>query len=266
MRALPGEQEFAWSVLRERFPWPSLKPAVEPIAWSMDHGGRELITATLASRRLRIVLEIGVFLGGSARQWLDASGELVVVAVDPWRDLRRGARPKSFVERHPLGQRYGKQLFAPDGLYDSFIASLWDYRHRVVPARGVGIDILPQLHAVGLQPDLIYVDADKKGDELPMCAELFPKALIGGDDWIWQDGRTFPIRGPVRATALRQQRVLKHVDQTWLIDDRPWTWRERFAWLRRLPWTAGHTIDAARQQLCGKDSSGKPARRRPDGS
>lgn len=250
------DRESAWSALRERFPWPAEKPAVAAVAWSMDYGGRGLITDVLAGRRLRVVLEIGVFLGGSVRQWLDASDEVVVVAVDPWPDMKRNHPHGSFVERHPLGRRYGDQLFAPEGLFNTFIASLWDQRLRIVPVRGSGLDILPELHALGLRPDLVYVDADKKGNELSLCAELFPAALIGGDDWTWQDGRTFPIRLPAADTARRQGRFLKHVDQTWLIDDRPWTRRQRLLWWRRLPWSVGHSLDAVRQRLSGRDSSG----------
>lgn len=258
MTPLEAEQQIAWSTLQERFPWPAKKPAAEPVAWSMDYGGRDLITDVIASRRLRVVLEIGVFLGGSVRQWLDACDDVVVVAVDPWRDLKRTTTHKTLVEKHQLGRRYGDQLFAPEGLYDTFVASLWDQRLRVVPIRGTGIEVLPIIHAAGLRPDLIYLDADKKGKELPQCAELFPGALIGGDDWIWQDGRSFPIRIPAFETARRQGRVLKHVDQTWLIDDRPWTWRQRLLWARRLPWSVGHTLDAGRQRLCGRTSAGTP--------
>lgn len=217
-----------------------------------------MITDVLASRRLRVVLEIGVFLGGSVRQWLEASDELVVVAVDPWPNLDPLRRHESYVARHSSGRRHAHQLFAPDGLYNTFLASLWDQRERIVPVRGLGVDVLPALRTTGLRPDLIYLDADKSGVELPLCATLFPDALIGGDDWIWQDGRTFPIRGPVRETARRQRRELKCIDQTWLIDDRPWTWGQRMAWARRLPWTVGHTIDAARQRMCGRNSAGKP--------
>lgn len=260
MISLPVEQQHAWSVLRDQFPWPTAKPSVEPVAWSMDYGGRELITDVLASRRLRVVLEIGVFLGGSLRQWLDTSDEIVVVAVDPWPDLRRKPPYGTFVERHPLGRRHGDQLFAPHGLYNTFITSLWEQRFRIVPVRGIAVDVLPVIHATGLRPDLIYLDADKRGGELPRCEELFPDALIGGDDWIWQDGRTFPIRRPVFETARRQGRFVKHVDQTWLIDDHPWDWRQRAMWLRRLPWTVGHTLDAGRQRLCGRNSSGMTAR------
>ena len=252
---IPGSGQPAWTTLRQRYPWPERRPEAAPIDWSMDYGGRELLLEAIRTRGLRVVVEIGVFLGGSLRQWLAASPHVVAVAVDPWDDLESHPGRESFVARHPIGRRHASQLFAPEGHYASFLASAWDLRERVVPIRGRGAEVLPALHSIGLKPDLIYLDADKRGSELPICAELFPSAIIGGDDWIWSDGASFPMRGPARATARAQRRVLKTVDNTWLIDDRPWSAFERRLWWRRLPWTLRHELDAMRQRRQGRDSS-----------
>jgi hypothetical protein len=69
--------------LKARYPWPTERPSESPILWSLDYGGRRLITDAIASRGVNVLLEIGSFLGGSARQWLAASREVVVVCVDP---------------------------------------------------------------------------------------------------------------------------------------------------------------------------------------
>lgn len=252
----PPQPASAWSALRERFPWPERRPEAAPIAWSMDYGGRGLILDAIRRRGVRVILEIGVFLGGSLRQWLAASPDTVAVAVDPWPDLKRIPGNPRFVERHPIGRRHAEQLFRPGGLHDTFLASMWDLRDRVVPVRGTGLELLPTLRELGLRPDLIYVDADKKGAELPRCLELFPDALVGGDDWIWQDGRIFPIREPARELARRQGRVLKAIDNTWLIDDRPWSGFQRRLWCTRLPSTLVHELDARRQRLVGRNSAG----------
>lgn len=58
----------------------------------------------------------------------------------------------------------------------------------MIPVRGNGCEMLSLLHALGLRPDLIYIDADKQGAEIPICDELFPEAIICGDDWLWCDG------------------------------------------------------------------------------
>lgn len=262
MRSRSEDQDAAWAALRERFPWPAERPKADAIRWSMDYGGRGLIVDVLANRPRRLVLEIGTFLGGSARQWLQAADGVRVVAVDPWPDLKRQPPLGSFVERHPIGRRHADQLFARNGLYDSFLSSMWDLRERIVPVRGTAQDALPTLHALGLRPDLIYVDSDKTGRELPLCERLFPGALICGDDWMWQDGTAFPIRRPAIDLARRQGRPLKCADHTWLIDDCPWSWRQRLCWLRHMPSATWHRLDAVRQRLSGLSSNREPARRR----
>jgi hypothetical protein len=136
----------------------------------MDYGGRRLITDAIASRGVNVLLEIGSFLGGSARQRLATSREIVVVCVDPWPDL---IDPGPGIAAHRIGRAYRDQLRASEGVYRSFISSMWEVRHRIVHVRGMALDVLPELHSLGLRPDMVYIDADKKGHEIPVCNELF---------------------------------------------------------------------------------------------
>jgi len=57
--------------------------------------------------------------------------------------------------------------------------------------RGIGREILPALHSLVLRPDLIFSDAGKQAAEVAICYELFPEAIIGGDDWLRCDGNQF---------------------------------------------------------------------------
>jgi hypothetical protein len=246
------------AALRNHYPWPEGRPEGKAIAWSMDYGGRSLITGLISRRDFRVVLEIGSFLGGSARQWLAASPGVCVVCVDPWPDL---SGPRPLIDSHPLSRAFQDQLRAVGGLYRSFLCSMWDVRDRVIPVRGRAEDVLPQLRSLGLQPDLVYLDADKRGREIAMCDELFPAALIGGDDWIWSDGHSFPIRSPARMSARARRRTLKCCGNTWLIDDRPWSVRERFLQWAAAPQLVMQTLRARVQRVRGKTSSGAPARR-----
>src|SRR5438094_9134553 len=74
----------ALAALRERYPWPERPPAVSPVDWTLAGGGRGLITSVIVRRDLSLILEIGSFLGGSARQWLEASPRVTVITVDLW--------------------------------------------------------------------------------------------------------------------------------------------------------------------------------------
>ncbi len=242
----------AWSLLKEQYPWPLEQPEVKPLHWSLDYGGRELITNLIARRKVRVVLEIGVYLGGSARQWLSVSPDVLVVAVDLWPQVTLSG----FEVRDPIGRRYWDQLSAPDGLYRTFLSSMWDERQRIVPVRSRSTEVLPELHALGLRPDLVYLDAGKTGVEIPLLEQLFPDALISGDDWCWHDGRQFPIRMPVKESCRRRGYHLKQVHNTWLIDDQPWTRQERLIRLRCLPREILHRAGAIRQQIRGVNSIG----------
>src|SRR5687767_1427345 len=74
----------ALAALRERYAWPASRPDVATIDWSLDGGGRNLVAECLVRRGVRLVLEIGAFLGGSTRLWLAAAPGVTVIALDPW--------------------------------------------------------------------------------------------------------------------------------------------------------------------------------------
>jgi hypothetical protein len=243
-RGAPQTRETLAS-LKTRYPWPTERPSESPILWSLDYGGRRLITDAIASRGVNVLLEIGSFLGGSALQWLAASREVVVVCVDPWPDL---IDPGPGITAHHIGRAYRDQLRAPEGVYRSFISSMWDVRHRIVHVRGMSL---------GLRPDMVYIDADKKGHEIPVCDELFPDAVIAGDDWNWSDGYSFPIREPASRSAHSRGRRLKCVGTTWLIDDGPWTIRERLLQLQSSPRSLTQAAHSLIRRLNGTTSSGR---------
>lgn len=50
----------------------------------VDGGGRDLVRNLIREKSLRLMVEIGCFLCGSTRQWLEASPELKVIGIDPW--------------------------------------------------------------------------------------------------------------------------------------------------------------------------------------
>lgn len=242
--------------LRIQHPWPSRRPDVPSVPWVMDYGGRELIRHLIDRRNIRIIVEIGAFVGGSVRQWLEASSDVVVVAIDPWPQLK-GSNP--FYDSHPVGRAHASQLREPDGLYHAFLATLWQERERVIPVRGTGQQMLPALFELGLRPDLVFLDADKTAIELNICDDLFPEAIVCGDDWLWCDGKRFPSQRPVRECAQRRGRTLKCVSNTWLIDDRPWSIDERRLWFSGLPTAMRRRFTAWRRALRGLDSAGVPS-------
>lgn len=217
--------------LRRKYPWPQTHPCVPAIDWSLDGGGRWMVQELLSRRDLKVVLEIGSFLGGSVRNWLDASDDVVVVAVDPWPD---SWDVTGIARQLGKSQEVIDQLSAPDGMYHTFLANLWDVQDRVIPVREYSPGILHQLSEIGLKPDLIYLDSDKIGSEIELCHQLFPGALMTGDDWGWTDETGgFPIRQPVKDFCRNHDRYLRVENATWVIDSQPATVRFRLRTLRR---------------------------------
>ncbi len=214
---LKADKDAALTALRAQYPWPNDCPAVAPIDWALDGGGRHLVLEMIEKHSVRVIVEIGAFLGGSVKMWLAASPEIVVVAVDPWKDpwedfARNSGRPAS----------EALQLDEPGGGYRTFLRNFWEERHRVIPIRGKSPDKLHDLHAAGLRPDLVYIDSDKSGRELEVCEALFPGAIICGDDWLWAPEQGYPIRRPVQTFCRNHGRYLRVDHHTWVIDtERP---------------------------------------------
>lgn len=74
-------------------------------------------------------------------------------------------------------------------LYETFLDLCGDYRHRMVPLRMSTLDGLRVVAEHGFQPDLIYVDAEHSYEavtaDIEMSRDLFPNAVIVGDDYDW---------------------------------------------------------------------------------
>jgi hypothetical protein len=64
--------------------------------------------------------------------------------------------------------------------------------------------MLAALHSAGLRPDLIFIDADKQAAEIQLCDELFPEAIVCGDDWLWLLG--LKMAWGLRKTAWKRAR------------------------------------------------------------
>ena len=207
----------ALTALRAQYAWPDECPALAPIDWSLDGGGRHLVLEMIEKHGVRVIVEIGAWLGGSVKTWLAASPDIVVVAIDPWtRAWGDYAREVGRPEAEAL------QLDDPGSGYQVFLRNLWEERHRVIPIRGASPDKLYDLHAAGLRPDVIYIDSDKSGRELEECEALFPGAIICGDDWLWGTEQGYPIRRPVRMFCKKHGRYIRVDRNTWVIDtERP---------------------------------------------
>ena len=211
--------------LRLRYPWPPEQPNVLSTDWSLDGGGKELVINKIRSAKLECIVEMGVFFGGSVRKWVTNTANTIVIAVDPWE-------PAEWWSEYATNNGHGElaaQLSEPQGPFETFLASTWDLRERVIPVNRPSLSILHELSEIGVIPDLIFLDNDKTGNELDVAHELFPAAVLTGDDWTWGKDEDYPIQKSVKAFCLKHNYTYRHRDCTWVIDFEPIPVRERMA-------------------------------------
>ena len=233
--------------LRRDNPWPPL-PRVEPFYLSLDAGGRHLVIDAIREHGVTLMLEIGCFLCGSTRQWLDSSPDLMVIGVDPWDGNWSTYLRQKAEEGHPLFpedptladtiQRYGNYRIA--------LNNVRDQRDRFVPVRQRSPEALHYLRRRGIQPQLIFIDAFKSDEDLWVSHDLFPRAILCGDDWNWADeGGRFPMRDNVERFADEQGFTIEAEGATWLLPPMPPR--------QPVPWNA----DAARALVQEMDGTAR---------
>jgi hypothetical protein len=212
----PAQDQFAAPAslgrVRERFAFPS-PPAGVSVLPPEPPNGRDLIEDLIREKRVSVLLEIGSFLGGSTLRWLRASPELAVVAVDPWQD---GWAGDYLAGRGYPDQRDG--LNAADGLFEMFLRNVLPFAERVVPVRGASPMVLDELAQLGLRVDLVFIDAAKLTGDLVTASELWPEAILTGDDWTFDGGdTTSPMRDVVLRFAERRSLEVVRKSETWVL-------------------------------------------------
>lgn len=208
----------------ESIEWPDIE-GIEAFDFSVDGGGRDLVTDMLADLDSPVMVEVGAFLCGSTLQWLRANPTLRIISIDPWYD---GDGPADLLERYNSNpvfdpcfskisdRRSFIESVRRNGLYKSALANVAEYRDRVAPMRALSPDALMTLAKEwGVQPDAVYIDANKVGDDLRSAHQLWPNARLCGDDWTWGADQGYPMQ-----TAVKE--FVKDVGQR--VEDRRATW------------------------------------------
>lgn len=193
-------------ILKARYPWPERIPDVPPDG----HGWFQSSNARVLSRYLgpetRLVVELGSWLGMSSRFILEHAPAATLVAIDHWQGSPEHHRPERTDVRDKLPR-----------LYETFLRNGWPWRDRLVPMRTTTAAGMRELAALGLAPELIYVDAghDLRGVliDLRTAIALFPQARLVGDDYA-----TFPgVRDGVRRVARARRMRLEVDENVWIL-------------------------------------------------
>ncbi|MDR3638187.1 MAG: class I SAM-dependent methyltransferase [Isosphaeraceae bacterium] len=185
--------------LRRKYPWPDERPVIqgpiESYGW-FGEGTDEVLTRNL-SEETRLVVELGSWLGMSTRFIADIAPHATVVAVDTWAGSTEHQNQSRFQSMLPT-------------LYSNFLSLSWSYRDRIVPLRMNSLEGLRTVAEFGLQPDVIFVDAEHSFEavtsELNQAYKLFPRATLLGDDYDWE-GVHEAVDGFAKSSGMEVERV-----------------------------------------------------------
>jgi predicted O-methyltransferase YrrM len=167
--------------LKALYPFPEEKPDVgintmaAPI-WSSPLTEDALVK--LVPRDAKVIVELGTWLGHGALKFAALAPDAAIICVDHWLGSAE----------HYQDAECRKML---PKLYRAFCTNVWDQRDRIVPMKTTTWAGLQELHDLGVKPDLIYVDASHKyedvKEDIRLSRELFPNAILCGDDADWED-------------------------------------------------------------------------------
>lgn len=203
--------------------WPDLV-GVRAWDYTLGGGGRELVDGVIERSSAKLMLEIGCFLCASSRRWLSNHPSLKLIGVDPWDDdlIRQVGR---YIGRPNLTRKYPERAtqmrmladVTNNGPFRTALANMTDFKGRFIPFRGRSPDALYALKEAGIEPDVIYIDCDKKPDELEVSHALWPRAHITGDDWHWSRTKGYPMRQVVNGFAEKHGFTVEANWATWIL-------------------------------------------------
>lgn len=187
--------------LYKLYPWPEIKPELP----QLDKGwftGHEFLKEHL-DENAQIVVELGSWLGKSAKFFLNQCPNAFVIAVDHWKGSRE----------HQI--RFESLL---PNLYETFLVNCWDFKDRLIPLKASTIEGLREIHRSEVEPNFIYIDASHFYEDVLMditiSIVLFPNAKIGGDDWLW--GKRKPVRQAAEYCAKCFKKKIEVSGNNWI--------------------------------------------------
>ena len=171
------------------FPGSTFAPDMQ--GWNSDH---RYLTSAIQERRPTLVVEVGVWKGGSvmkmAEAMKNASVDGAIIAVDTWL----GSHEHFLSEwRSSVGYVLGYPT-----LYHTFMANVKarGLEEYIVPLPLDSVNALEVLSRLRLSPDLLHIDAghDRRSVESDLTAWwpfLNSNGALIGDDY-WADGHAWP--------------------------------------------------------------------------
>ena len=159
-------------------PWPKTysKQDVFEHGWMSDEN-KENLTGLLRGIKNPLVIEIGTWLGMSAKFMLGIREDLHLITID------------TFLGSKEIIENPEWKLILDSGLKEQAIRNLWDYRKRCCVIERPSQIALTSLSMNNIKPDLIYIDGSHEyadvSIDLSYSLDFFDKAVVCGDDANW---------------------------------------------------------------------------------
>ncbi|WP_422002140.1 methyltransferase domain-containing protein [Roseovarius mucosus] len=230
--APPGSQiMLGLEALRRDNPWPDFPwEDHAPFKLALDangDGGRDIVLREIIAKDVRLMVEVGCFLGGSALHWLTANPDLNLIGVDPWDGnwadyvLGMAHHPSMSLHVEHLSDTEVKRIARLLSDYGNFavaLNNLRDFRHRFYPVRRFSPEALYYLRRREIPVDMIYIDAFKHRADLDAAYALYPDAILCGDDWLWPDeSGCFVMQEAIKEFARDHGFEIEAKRQTWVL-------------------------------------------------
>lgn len=190
--------------------FPAIKPNVQEDShgW-FDQNNKDFLKPLITSET-KVIVELGSWLGSSTR-WFCENSSSIIISIDHWKGSIEHQGRKDVKDKIPT-------------LYETFIVNCWEYRDRIMPVKMNTIAGMNYIKDIGVNPDIIFIDASHEYvdvvADIKTASELFPSAILVGDDWSWrnrkQDGR-FTVREAVEYFKKKNNVEVVHNSRCWMI-------------------------------------------------
>ena len=157
-------------------PWPETKPDICPSTSAWFHAAHKRVFTRLLNKHPEgLYLEIGTWTGsGSTKFVADRFPAMSLICIDTF---------KGSVEH----QRKDVWAKIAANLWEHFCGNHWENKERIYPMKSTSVLAMEKLALHGIAPDFVYIDgahdADSVYADVATAVELFPKAIIIGDDY-----------------------------------------------------------------------------------
>jgi len=187
--------------LREKYDYPVSEPEVKELKHGWVRAEHIFFFRTSLTPKTKVVVELGSWLGSSARLLCDRAPNATIICVDNWKGTLR--------YKHLVAS--GEPQIP---LYNTFLVNTWDLKDRIIPVKEDSVIGLKKIKEAGIIPDIIYVDAGHLYDEvmadITTSKSLFPEVFVCGDDYNFND-----VHNAVHNYAKEHNLEVCNVDSVW---------------------------------------------------